>query len=80
MDSYFTCSNLPFDAYASSIRFQRGDSRIQECQLHSVGCWWSGQDQAFVEALLSEHTRLVHRSALPHNFFCLVHCHSVKKV
>lgn len=47
----------------SACRFQCRDSGIQECQLHGVGCGWSGQDPAIVEALLPEHTRLVHCSA-----------------
>lgn len=40
-------------------RFQRGDGRIQEHQFYSVGRWWSGQDQASMEALLPKHARLV---------------------
>lgn len=40
-------------------RFQCGDGRIQEHQFYSVGRWWSGQDQASVEALLPKHARLV---------------------
>lgn len=38
-------------------RFQCWDSRIQEHQFYSVGCWRSGQDQATVEALLPKHAR-----------------------
>lgn len=37
------------------LRLQRGDGRVQEHQLHRVGCWWPGQDSAPVAALLPEH-------------------------
>ena len=40
----------------SPRRIQCGDSRIQKHQLHSVGCWWPGQDQTSLETLLPEHT------------------------
>ena len=53
----------------STFRFQCRDSGIQECQLHGVGCGWSGQDPAIVEALLPEHTRLMHCSAWSDFFF-----------
>ena len=36
-------------------RIQRGDSRIQKHQLHSVGRRWPGQDQTPLETLLPEH-------------------------
>ena len=37
-------------------RVQRWDCGVQEHQFHSVGCWWSGQDQTTVETLLPKHT------------------------
>ncbi|XP_071312263.1 ADP-ribosylation factor 3 isoform X1 [Agelaius tricolor] len=36
-------------------RVQRGDSGVQEHQLHRVGCGWAGQDPAPLEALLPKH-------------------------
>lgn len=38
-------------------RVQRGDSGVQEHQLHSLGCGWPGQDSASLETLLPEHPR-----------------------
>src|SRR5690348_9455359 len=37
------------------IRLQRGNGRVQEHPVHSVGRWWPGQDSAALEALLPEH-------------------------
>lgn len=50
------------------FRFQCGNSRIQEHQLHSVGRGRSGQDQTPVAPLLPEHTRWVHSQNLTELF------------
>lgn len=36
-------------------RIQCRDCRVQEHSIHCMGCWWTRQDQALVEALLSKY-------------------------
>lgn len=51
-------------ALASCCRLQRGDGRVQEHQLHSVGCGRPGQDPPSVAPLLPEHTGDHHSAKL----------------
>lgn len=47
--------NLTSSSSSSSCRLQRGESSIQECGVHCVGCWWPGKIEALMEALLQQH-------------------------
>lgn len=56
---FWVLSSQDFDHYNAMYRIQCGDCRIQEYQLHCMGCWWSGQGSAYLNLVIKWHTWFV---------------------